>query len=250
MVGADITPTLRATEIVLEDDPAALPAQNGILPFEEALSKAIAARPEMQAAGERISMDELSARISRQGFVPRLDLTLNGGSSGPAANFGAAGTVFPGLGQTLKQVLGFNYPSYGLTLNVTVPFRNSTAQAGLADALVSKTRDVYQRRQTQEQIVLDVRRAITSIELAKATIDAAIRSRDLARQNVEAEQQKYSLGLTTAFEFLDSQTTLATTENALLGAYVTYQQAYVSYQQATWTLLDGLGVVVEKPQVR
>ena len=79
--------------------------------------------------------------------------------------------------------------------------------------------------------------------------DAALRSRDLARQNVDAEQQKYSLGLTTAFEFLDSQTTLATTENALLGAYVTYQQAYVSYQQATWTLLDGLGVVVEKPQV-
>jgi outer membrane protein TolC len=57
------------------------------------------------------------------------------------------------------------------------------------------------------------------------------------------------LGLTTAFEFLESQTTLATTENALLGAYVTFQQAYVSYQQATWTLLDGLGVVVEKPQV-
>jgi outer membrane protein TolC len=249
LIGADISPSLRATEIVLEDDPAALPAKNDVLPFEDALTKALAARPEMQAAGERISMDELSARISREGFVPRLDLTLNGGSSGPAANFGAAGVVYPGIGQTLKQVLGFNYPSYGLGLNLTVPFRNSTAQAGLADALVNKTRDVYQRRQTQEQIVLDVRRAITNIELAKATIDAAIRSRDLARQNVDAEQQKYSLGLTTAFEFLDSQTTLATTENALLGAYVTYQQAYISYQQATWTLLDGLGVVVEKPQV-
>ncbi len=73
LIGADITPSLRATEIVIEDDPATLPARNEILPFEEALSKALAARPEMQAAGERISMDELSARISRQGFVPRLD---------------------------------------------------------------------------------------------------------------------------------------------------------------------------------
>jgi outer membrane protein TolC len=250
LIGADITPALRATDIVLEDDPASLPAKNAILPFEEALHKALAARPEMQAAGERISMDELSARISRQGFVPRLDLTLNGGSSGPAANFGAAGVAYPGLGQTLKQVLGFSYPSYGLALNMTVPFRNSTAQAGLAEALVNKTRDVYQRRRTQEQISLDVRTAITNIELAQATIEAAMRSRDLARQNVDAEQQKYSLGLTTAFEFLNSQTTLAATENALLGAYVTYQQAYVSYQQATWTLLDGLGMVVETPQVR
>jgi outer membrane protein TolC len=250
LIGADITASLRATEIVLEDDPAALPARTEVLPFEDALTKALAARPEMQAAAERISMDDLNARISREGFVPRLDLSLNGGSSGPAANFGAAGVAYPGLGQTLKQVLGFNYPTYGLTLNMTVPFRNSTAQAGLAEALVNKTRDLYQRRQTQEQIVLDVRRAITNIELATATINAAIRSRDLARQNVDAEQQKYSLGLTTAFEFLDSQTTLATTENALLGAYVTYQQAFISYQQATWTLLNGLGVVVEKPQVR
>jgi outer membrane protein TolC len=247
LMGADITPALRATEIVLEDDPAAIPATNEILPFEEALSKALAFRPDMKATGERISMDDLSARISREGFVPRLDLTLNGGSSGPAANFGAAGVVFPGLPETLKQVLGFHYPSYGLGLQMTIPFRNSTAQAGLADALVNKTRDKYQQRQTQEQIILDVRRAISSIELAKATIDAAIRSRDLAHQNVEAEQQKYSLGLTTAFEFLNSQTTLATTENALLGAYVNYQEAYVGYRQATWTLLDGLGVIVQKP---
>ena len=128
--GADLTPALRATEIVLEDDPAALPAKSNILPFEEALNKALATRPEMKVAAERISMDELSARISREGFVPRLDLTLNGGSSGPSAKFGAAGIIFPGLPETLKQVLAFDYPSYGLAGNMTVPFRNSTAQAG------------------------------------------------------------------------------------------------------------------------
>jgi len=250
LIGADLTPALRATEIVLEDDAAAIPTKNDILPFEEALSKALAARPELQAADQRISMDELNARVSRQTFLPRLDLQVNGGSSGPAANFGLAGVVYPGLSETLKQVLGFNYPSYGLSLNMNLPFRNSPAQANLADALVSKTRDLYQKRQAQEQVILDVRQAINSIDLAKATIDAAITARDFARKNVEAEQQKFELGTILVFELLDSQTKLAASETALLAAYVNYQEAYISYQRATWTLLDGLGMVVEKPQVR
>jgi hypothetical protein len=62
-----------------------------------------------------------------------------------------------GGSDTLRQVLGFNNPSYGLGLQMTIPFRNSTGQANLADALVSKTRNVYQQRQVQEQIILDVR---------------------------------------------------------------------------------------------
>jgi hypothetical protein len=32
-------------------------------------------------------------------------------------------------------------------------------------------------------------------------------------------------------------------ESALLNAYVTYQEAYINYQRATWSLLDGLGII-------
>jgi outer membrane protein len=119
----------------------------------------------------------------------------------------------------------------------------------LADALVSKARDQYQQRQVEQQIILDVRQAINSMELANASIDVATHARDLARQNANAEQQKYELGSITAFELLDSQSRLANTESALLGAYVAYQEAYISYQRATWTLLDGLGLIVETPKV-
>ncbi len=63
---------MRATEIVLEDDAAVISTQD-ILPFEEALSKALAARPEMQASDQQISMDERNAKVARQTFLPRLD---------------------------------------------------------------------------------------------------------------------------------------------------------------------------------
>jgi hypothetical protein len=75
----------------------------------------------------------------------------------------------------------------------------------LADALVSRSRDRYTERQVQQQIILDVRQVLTSIDLANASIESATLTRDLAQKNVEAEQQKYELGTITAFEVLDSQ---------------------------------------------
>ena len=101
----------------------------------------------------------------------------------------------------------------------------------------------------QEQITLDVRQAINGIELANASIENATKARDLAQKNVEAEQQKYVLGSITAFELLDSQSRLASTESALLASYVSYQEAYVNYQRATWTLLDSLGFVLERSKI-
>ncbi len=256
LIGADLTPALRSTEIVLEDDASALPPRSSVLPFEQALAKAVQSRPENLAAQRLTSIDNLNARIARDSLLPQLDLSGQGGGTGPgfnqisvANNPNPTTNPYPGLGSTLGQVLAFNYPSYGFGLQLNFPFRNSTARANLSNALVSKTRDQYAQRQTEQQIILDVRSAINEIELADASIQAALQTRDLAHKNAEAEQQKYELGTITAFEVLDSQTRLASAESVLLSSYVNYQQAYIDYQRATWTLLDGLGMVVEMPVV-
>jgi len=253
LIGADLTPQFRAIEIVLEDDPAVLPARSAVHPFEQALEEAMRVRPEVSAATKRIHVDDVNAKIARNALKPRLDLTAQGSGSGlnglSAPVVGPLGASTPiastGFGTTLSQSFGFVYPSYGGALNLVLPFRNSAASAQLADALVNKTRDRYTERQVQEQVTLDVRQAINSIELAAATIEAAITARDLSVKNVEAEQQKYELGTITAFELLDSQNQLAASQSALLDANVVYQQAWISYQRATWTLLDGLGMVLD-----
>ncbi len=254
VIGADLTPALRSTELVLEDDASALPPKTSVLGFEQALAKAMQSRPETLAAHQQLSIDALNQRIARDTLLPLFDFSIQGGGTGPgfnqttAAGTGLVPNPYPGLGPTLGQVLAFNYPSYGFSLNLQLPFHNSIARANLSNSLVSHVRDRYQERQTAQQITLDVRQAIDAIELASASIDAATRARDLAKKNVGAEQQKYELGTITAFEVLDSQTRLTTSESALLAAYVSYQQAFIQYERATWTLLDGLGMVVETPK--
>jgi outer membrane protein TolC len=258
LIGADLTPELRSTDLVLDDEPSVLPDRAVVLPFEQALNKAMLARPETGAAKAALTVDDLNARAGRDALLPRLDLALQGGSSGPNYNPLGSGIPVgstqiappPGLGTTLQQVMQFAYPTYGFSVTATFPFRNSTAQAALADALVGRARDRYRQRQAQEQITLDVRQAIHSLELADATIQAAQRARDLAGKNVAAEQEKYQLGSVTAFELLDSQSRLANAESVLVTAFVSYQEAFIQYQHATSTLLDGFGMIVERPSGR
>jgi outer membrane protein len=258
LMGADLSPDLRAVEITLGDNPASLPARAGILPYEEALTAALRVRPEIDAAQRRIAIDDLNARVARNLMLPRVDLNILGSGVGLAGNQVAVNNALgvvrapssTGLANVLGDVFAFNSPTYGAGIQITLPIRSTAARVQLADALISKTRDQYGERLVRQQIIQDVRLTLNSLDLANATIEVATLARDLAKKNVDAEQQKYELGTITAFEVLDSQTRLSTSESALLNAYVGYQQAFISYQRATWTLLDGLGMVLEIPKVK
>jgi len=245
-IGADLQPRTRSLEIVLDDDPSVLPSRL-IDPLEDALARAMKTRPELSAIRRSESLDDLDARIARDALRPQLSLNLQGGSYGLGGNEIAAATplsplVSGGLGDALSQLFRFQAPWYQAGLQFNLSFRNSAVQANLSNALVNKARDRYSERQEQQQIILDVKQSIDNLGLAKASIEAALNARDLSTKNVEAEQQKYELGGTTAFELLTAQSQLADVENSVLSAYIGYQTAFISYARATWILFDELGV--------
>src|SRR6266849_1627799 len=257
IIGADLNQTTRNIEIVLEDDPVSTPAP--ALPLDEAVAAALQKRPELSWIRRRQGINDLNARVARNSMLPRFDLSAIGGAFGLGGNqipvSGPLGTgpstfIPGGLGDALHQMFAFQAPMYGFAVNMTLPVRSSAAQAGLADALVSRARDNYQQRQFEQQVIQDVKVATNQIDMSTAQIEAAKVARELAQKNVEAEQQKYELGGVTAFEVLDAQSRLASVEGSLLQAYVDYQKAVVSYERAVWTLLDGMGIIVETPKVK
>jgi len=256
LIGADLSPDTRNIEIVLEDDPVAAVAP--LAPTEEAISAALQKRPELSAVRRHEGVNDLNARVARDQMVPQVNLSAFGGGNGlagvpiPVTNSLGITSVAPstGLGDALHQAFAFQSPTYGFGVNLTLPVRNSSATQSLADALVSRARDRYSERQLEQQVIQQVKLATSQIQSSAAQIEAAKTARDLAQKNVEAEQQKYELGGVTAFEVLDAQTRLATVESSLLQAYVGYQKTLIAYQRAVWTLLDGLGIIVEVPKVR
>jgi outer membrane protein TolC len=174
------------------------------------------------------------------------DLRLSGNYSGNGLNnLGTPSQVSTGgFSDSLSQLFGFGYPSYGFGLTLNLPVRNRSGQAALGNALVSRSRDLYTERQIKEQITYDVSNAVHQLEEAKISIAASKQAVELARKTMAAEQRKYELGTGQIFLVLEAQTELASAEQGLLQAEVSYRLAVAAVDYATGNLLEPYGVQI------
>src|SRR5580658_6239383 len=243
-VGADLDPYFRALDLDLTEPPE---------PGEElrsvdaatALQQAMGKRPELEAARQSLANDDTSIRLAHNNLLP--DLRVNGSYSGNGLNNLATaqgGVAAGGFGDSLNQLFGFGYPTYGFGLTLNLPVKNRSGQAALGSALVSRSRDLYTERQIREQITYDVSNAVHQLEEAKINIAASKESVDLARKTMAAEQRKYELGTGQIFLVLEAQTELAAAEQGLLQAEVSYRLAVAAVDYATGNLLDPYGVQI------
>jgi outer membrane protein len=242
-VGADLDPYFRALDLDLTEPPE---------PGEElrsvdaaaALQQAMGKRPELEAARQSLANDDTSIRLAHNNLLP--DLRVNGNYSGNGLNniVTAQGVAAGAFGDSLNQLFGFGYPSYGFGLTLNLPVKNRSGQAALGSALISRSRDLYTERQIREQITYDVSNAVHQLEEAKINIAASKESVDLARKTMAAEQRKYELGTGQIFLVLEAQTELAAAEQGLLQAEVSYRLAVAAVDYATGNLLDPYGVQI------
>jgi outer membrane protein TolC len=235
-LGADQDPYLQALDLELTEKPD---PEGEMLSIDTAaaLRRALAKRPEFDAARAALANDETRVRLAHNHLLPELDLqgiyASNGiGGVGPNSANKIVST------SSFSQLFGFGFPTYEAQLSLSLPLRNHAAKAEMGTALVSRRADLYTERQLQEQITLDVSNAVHQLEEAKLSIVAGKEALDLAKKTMAAEQRKYELGSGTIFLVLEAQTEVATSEQSLLQAEVGYQLAVAAIDHSTGELLE------------
>lgn len=252
IVGADLDPSIRVLDLELIDQPEPL----GDLPNTDiatALARALANRPEFEAAHQQLASDELIIRLAHNSLKPDLELSgfyLGNGVAGNQFNTANPPQLIgkTGLGDSLGQTFHFTYPAYGAALSLSLPVKNHSAEANLADADASRRRDQYRERQTNQNITLEVTNAVHALEQAKLSMEASKVALDLAQKSLRADERKYELGAETVFFVLDSQIVLAQAELNLIQAQVNFQVAVAQVDHATGDLLDHHHVQILDPQ--
>jgi HAE1 family hydrophobic/amphiphilic exporter-1 len=247
-IGADLDPYFRALDLELTEK-AEPEGELRNVDASTALQQALDRRPEFEALRQLRATDDISVRLAHNNLLPDLRLSGNYSSNGLGGNQIDTSVSPPrlipgGFGDSLNQLFGFGFPTYGFTLSLNLPIRNRGAQADLGNALVSRRRDLYTERLLREQITLEVANAVHLLEQASLTVAASKQALDLAQKNLAAEQRKHQLGSETIFFVLEAQTELAQAETGLLQAQVSYQLAVAAVDHATGRLLDPYRVTI------
>jgi len=243
-IAADIDPATRVLDLELTDRPEPV-GELLTIDIPTALARAIVNRPELDAVHQQLAIDELSIRLAHNNLKP--DLELSGFYLGNGLNGYQPGVANTGIGTSLSQSFRFAFPAYGATLSLALPIKNHSAEANLADALVSRGHDQYQERETNQSILLDITTAVHALEAAKLGMEAAKVAVDLAKETLHADERKYELGAEQIFFVLDAQTQLAQAELNLIQSQVNFQLAVTQVDHATGDLLEHHHVEIVEP---
>jgi outer membrane protein len=248
-VGADLDPYFRALDLDLTE-PAEPAVEQQNVDVATVLQQAMAKRQELEVARLSLGNDDTSILLAHNNLLPDLRLSGNYSGNGLGGNEYNLNYTPPqlistgGFGDSMTQLFGFAYPSYGFGLTLNLPVKNRSAQAALGNALVSRRHDLYSERQIREQITYDVSNAVHQLEQAKISMAASKEAVELARKTMAAEQRKYELGTGQIFLVLEAQTELAAAEQSRLQAEIGYQLAVAALKYATGSSLEPYGVQI------
>lgn len=246
LIAADLDPAVRGLPLDLVDSPAPSVGLETV-DAEDAVARALRTRPEVDALRRLQAVDDINIRLALNSLKPDLRLGGSYASSGLGGNLVDQGTLITGgFTDALRQLFDFRNPSYGFSLTLNLPLKSRQAQAELASAEIARRRNLYQERELEQQISLEVRSAVNRLEQAKAGIAGATAARDLERKNLEAEQRKYELGAVAIFFVLEAQQRVSDAERRLIDASIAYRKAVVAVQRAAATLLPENQIVVEQ----
>jgi outer membrane protein len=227
--------------------------------LDAALKRALSERTDLAQAKQQIAANDATVKYLLDQTRPQADLVasyalaglggpqlIRGGDPQSPASFTApvVGTIPGAYGGALSTLVGHDYPTWGVALNVTYPLGYSVAKAAAARAQLQTTQVAVQTHQLEVQIVSEVTDAAIAARNAFDEIDAATQARELSEQKLDAEQKKFGVGLSTNYLVVQAQKDLADARNAVLHAQITYQKALVDFERAQQTTLQSAGVTV------
>jgi outer membrane protein len=231
-------------------DQLAIPATDDIPPVKDLVQKALANRSDLIVERGNIKTAEISALGTINGLLPSAGVIASRSTAGLAGTPKSV-TVFPGappftanpyfvggIGTGLGQVLRQDFPteSVGVFFVAQVYDRAALADHAIDQLNLRQQQLITAKDMNQAQV--DVTNSVVALRQARARYEAAVQSRILQQQLLDAEEKKFSLGASTPYNVIVEQRDLATAQSAELAARVSYQSARISLDQTTGATLE------------
>jgi outer membrane protein TolC len=220
----------------------------------EAVRKALSARTDLAQVRKNLEVNDVTMKYLRNQTLPQVDFTAlyrlvgQGGTSfitqGSGINRVVTGTIPGGYADALSTLFKRNYPTWNFGINVTYALGQSAQDASLARARVQQNQVQAQLRQIELQVATDVTNAATSVQNNVERVQAAQAAREFAQRQLEAEQSKFEVGMSTNYFVVQAQRDLATAQNNELQAILAYRRSLVELERLQQTSLSSANITI------
>ena len=244
------------------------------IPLADAVKLAFQSRPELEQYRLRSDLNEIDVDYFRNQKKPQIDFFMTYGTVGlagslrpdpnpitagnvalyarvnqlsaiaglpplppPAIDGGLDQSLLGGYGQSLQNLLRNEFRAWRVGVNFNLPLRNRTAEAQHGRALAEGRQLDVQRQKMEQQVEVEVRNALQSVDTSRRRVDAAKNSRVNAELQYESEVRKFDAGQSTNFLVLDRQNAMSSARGRELKALTDYTKAVAELQRSISTTL-------------
>jgi outer membrane protein TolC len=196
--------------------------------LQEAIDTAIEQRPEIVQAKKNMESSDLNTQFSKNQLLPTLSFQGTMGLAGLGKDYG----------DSVNRNLSGDYYNYGAGLVLSYPLGNRSAWSTYSKRQLEAKNAEASLVSVRQQIIVGVREAVRRVQTDFKRIETTRSARIMAEKQLQAEQERLKVGLSTTRFVLDFQRDLATAQGNELRATVDYNKALSNFARHKATTLD------------
>jgi outer membrane protein TolC len=240
--------------LVPTDSPSVIKEDHSL---EQALRLAMDNRPDLQATRIDMKTREFNLTYARNQLFP--DLTLDAAYWSPGVSgdqilyeggnalTGKVIGIIPGGGSdALKDAINFKYKNWSVALTLSYPVSSLFSRASVAQAKLNLTQANLRLKDQEQQIFLEVKTAVRAVQTNYRRVQAYGSARELAQKKLEAEEEKFRVGLSTNYFILQYQRDLANAQIMELRAMVDYNISLANLYRVQGTGFDAQDIGISQ----
>jgi outer membrane protein len=198
------------------------------LSTEEAIDAAIDRRPEIMQASRNIETSELNTKFAKNQLLPTLSAQGTVGLAGLGA----------GMNDMTQRNFGGDFYNYGAGLVLSYPIGNRSAWSQYNKRQLEALNAKATLQSVRQQVIVAVKEAVRRVQTDFKRIETTRSARILAEKQLQAEQERFKVGLSTTIFVLGFQRDLALARANELRAIVDYNKSLSNLGRQKATTLE------------
>ncbi|MBH0210191.1 MAG: TolC family protein, partial [Nitrospira sp.] len=198
------------------------------LSLQEAIDTAIEQRPEITQAKKNVETGELNKQFARNQLLPTLSLQGTIGLAGLGGDYG----------ESFTRNFSGDFYNYGAGLVLSYPLGNRAAISSYSKRKLEAQNAEVALANVRQQIIVGIREAVRRVQTDFKRIETTRSARIMAEKQLQAEQERLKVGLSTTRFVLEFQRDLATAQGNELRAIVDYNKSLSNLSRHKATTLD------------
>jgi outer membrane protein TolC len=220
------------------------PAQAPPIDLQAAIANALERRTDLEVSRQTLKQSDITLKYNKNQTLPDANLSASYGASGTGGNVydrknlvGGVPTIIQAGGYTnaLSILRKVQVPSWNVQVQFSYPIGISSADASYARAKVQYQQALTQMKSAELRVATDVTQAVLNVQSNLQQVETARAARELAQKQLEAEQSKFEVGMSTNFFVVQAQQALAAAQVSELQALLNYRKSLVTFQQVQET---------------